>query len=62
MKYVSFSLWGSDPIYNVGVLKNVNLVKEIYNDWQMVVYYDNSVPINTINELKKRKRTNGRYD
>lgn len=53
MKYVSFSLWGSDPIYNVGVLKNVNLVKEIYNDWQMVVYYDNSVPINTINELKK---------
>jgi hypothetical protein len=52
MKYISFSLWGDQPIYNVGVLKNVNLVKEIYKDWQMVVYYDNTAPTETINELK----------
>jgi len=52
MKYISFSLWGNQPIYNVGVLKNVNLVKEIYKDWQMVVYYDNTAPTETINELK----------
>ncbi len=54
MKYISFSLWGSEPIYNVGIIKNVSLVKEIYKDWQMVVYYDNTAPIETINELKKQ--------
>jgi hypothetical protein len=54
MKYISFSLWGDQPIYNIGVLKNVNLVKEIYKDWKMVVYYDNTVPTETINELKKQ--------
>jgi len=53
MKYISFSLWGNKPIYNVGILKNANLVKNIYPDWQMIVYYDNTVPSDTIYELSK---------
>lgn len=51
MKYLSFSLWGDKEIYNVGVIKNAELLKDLYRDWKMVVYYDYSVPKNTIDKL-----------
>ena len=50
--YVSFSLWGNQPIYNIGCLKNAELMKTIYHDWKMIVYYDNTVPLETIEKLK----------
>lgn len=52
MKYLSFSLWGDKPIYNVGAIRNAELWKTIYSDWKMVVFYDSSVPENTIVQLK----------
>lgn len=52
MKYLSFSLWGDKPIYNVGAIRNAELWKEIYPEWKMVVFYDNSVPEETIQKLK----------
>jgi hypothetical protein len=51
MKYISFSLWGDKPIYNVGIIRNAELWKQIYPSWQMIVYYDNSVPKETIDKL-----------
>jgi hypothetical protein len=51
MKYLSFSLWGNLPIYNVGAIRNAELWKTIYPEWEMVVYYDNSVPKETIDSL-----------
>jgi hypothetical protein len=54
MKYLSFSLWGDNPIYNVGAIKNAELWKTIYPDWQMVVYYDDTVPKETINKLNNQ--------
>jgi len=54
MKYLSFSLWGDNPIYNVGAIKNAELWKTIYPDWQMVVYYDDTVPKETIDKLNNR--------
>ena len=53
MKYLSFSLWGNKPIYNIGTIRNAELWKNIYSDWKMVVFYDSSVPIETINSLKE---------
>jgi len=53
MKYLSFSLWGDKPLYNVGTIRNAELWKTIYPDWQMIVYYDNSVPTETIDKLKE---------
>ena len=52
MNYVSFSLWGDQPIYNVGAIRNAELIKTIYPDWKMIVYYDNTVPNETIEKLK----------
>lgn len=51
MKYLSYSLWGDDPIYTTGAIKNAEQWKEFYPDWQMVIYYDNTVPTNIINDL-----------
>ena len=53
MNYLSFSLWGDKPIYNVGVIKNALLWKEIYPNWQMVVYYDVTAPKETIDKLNE---------
>lgn len=53
MKYLSFSLWGNKPIYNVGVVKNAELWKTIYPEWQMVVFYDNTALEETIKKLNE---------
>jgi hypothetical protein len=51
MKYLSFSIWGDKPIYNVGIIRNAELWKSIYPDWKMIVYYDNTVPKETVEIL-----------
>ena len=53
MKYISFSLWGDNPIYNIGSIRNSELIKFIYPNWKMILYYDNSVPKETIEKLIK---------
>lgn len=53
MNYVSFSLWGDNPLYNIGAIRNAELIPKIYPDWKMILYYDKSVPIDTIESLEK---------
>ncbi|UZJ66101.1 hypothetical protein OKW96_08465 [Sphingobacterium sp. KU25419] len=43
-KYISFSLWGDNPMYTIGVIKNAELVSLIYPDYSMVVFHDDTVP------------------
>jgi hypothetical protein len=53
-KYLSFSLWGSKPIYCIGAIKNAELISKMYNGWKMVVFYDSTVPqpiIKRLNEM-----------
>lgn len=50
-KIISFSLYGSLPKYNFGMIANVKIAKKIFPDWICRVYYDDSVPISTIGEL-----------
>lgn len=51
-KYISYSLYGSNPRYTDGALANAKLVKQIYPGWRMRVYYDRSVPQRILNALK----------
>jgi hypothetical protein len=51
MKIISFSLWGNDPKYSVGAVKNAILQKEIYPDWTCRFYIERNHP--AIQELKK---------
>ena len=50
--YVSFSIWGNDPLYNVGIVRNSELMNDIYPDWKMIVYYNDSVPKETLEKLQ----------
>lgn len=52
MRYISYSLWGDNELYNVGMVKNAQQVPEIYPNWQMVVYHDNTVPKETLHVLE----------
>jgi len=54
MNYVSFSLWGENSIYNVGIIRNAELMGQFYPNWKMVVFFDDSVPQETIKELQNK--------
>ena len=44
MKIISFSLWGNNPKYTVGAIKNAELAKEIYPGWVCRFYCASDVP------------------
>jgi len=52
-KILSFSVYGDDPKYTVGMKRNLELCPKIYgDDWKVRVYVDNSFPPNSIKEYK----------
>jgi hypothetical protein len=53
MKVISFSLYGDNPIYTIGCIKNAILKNNIFPEWEMWVYHNNTVPENILLELKK---------
>ncbi|CAD5949363.1 TIGR03032 family protein [Planktothrix agardhii] len=50
-KVISFSLWGHDPIYNIGAIKNAELALKIYPGWICRFYVDETVPKETLERL-----------
>jgi hypothetical protein len=52
-KVIAFSLYGDNPKYCVGAIKNVLLQPKIYPEWICRIYYNHTVPEHYINELKK---------
>ena len=51
MKIVSFSLYGNNPIYTIGCIKNAELKQDIFKEWEMWVYHNNTVPADILKEL-----------
>ena len=53
-KVITFSLWGDNPNYNIGSIKNAELAKIYYPDFECWFYIHKvSVPETTVNELLK---------
>lgn len=52
IKIISFSLWGENPVYNTGAIRNAELAKNIYPDWICRFYYGTSTLNETIEKLK----------
>ncbi len=52
MKLITFSLWGQDPKYLIGAIRNAELAQEIYPDWICRFYAGQSVPSQTIFQLE----------
>lgn len=44
-KAVSFSLWGQNPKYLVGAIRNAELINKHMPDWDCVIWYDSDVLI-----------------
>lgn len=51
-KIISFSLWGENPVYNVGAIRNAELAKEIYPEWICRFYYGRTTLSETLEKLK----------
>lgn len=51
MKYFSFSIYGDNPIYTIGGVKNAKLVKKLFPDWQSIFYVADDVNVNIINQI-----------
>lgn len=52
MKIIAFSLYGSNPRYSIGAIKNVEIAANLLPEWRCRIYYDESVPKNYIETLK----------
>ena len=53
MKLITFALWGQNPKYLVGAIRNAELAAEIYPDWKCRFYIAASVPPYIVYELEK---------
>lgn len=52
MKLISFSLFGNDPKYVNGLFRNIELKTIVYPDWNIIVYYNNSVESYVLDRLE----------
>ena len=56
-KIISFSLWGDNPVYTIGAIKNAELSLEIYPGWICRYYVGKSVPNEIVSALITKKNT-----
>lgn len=54
-KLICFSLWGNNPKYTIGAIRNAKLAAQIYPDWVCRFYCGQSVPKDIIYTLKSYK-------
>lgn len=52
-KILSFSLWGSNPKYTEGAIKNVKLARQYFAGFTCRFYIDATVPRHILDELEK---------
>ncbi len=50
-KAIAFSLWGDAPRYTVGMVKNAIIAPHVFEDWQLVVFHDATVPTSILQDL-----------
>ena len=51
-KVISFSLWGNNPIYTVGAIRNAELAQLIYPEWVCRYYIGHCVSDKILNKLE----------
>jgi len=57
-RVISFSLWGDNPKYVIGAIRNAELAKQIYPGWICVFYIDyNTVPTIELQFLNAKTNT-----
>ena len=52
-KIISFSIWGNKSLYLDGAIANAQMQPDFYPGWKCRFYYDDTVPVSVISDLKK---------
>tara|TARA_R110001592_G_scaffold215613_2_gene469000 strand:+ start:5219 stop:5863 length:645 start_codon:yes stop_codon:yes gene_type:complete len=60
-KLICFSLWGDNPTYTVGAIKNADLAKKHYPGWICRYYIADCVPKDIVDEILSRDNTEIMY-
>jgi hypothetical protein len=50
-KIISMSVWGNNPSYSVGAIKNAQIAKELFPDWICRIFVDGTVPTNYVEKM-----------
>ena len=50
-KIISYSLWGDDTRYTLGAIRNAELAREIYPDWEVWMYVSENLSKDIQNQL-----------
>lgn len=53
MRVIAFSLWGADPKYTVGAIRNAELAGTIYPGWRTRFYVASNVPADVTDRLRR---------
>lgn len=56
-KIISFSLWGNNPKYTIGAIRNAELARKIYPDWKCKFYVGKDVSNDIIESLNSIDNT-----
>jgi hypothetical protein len=51
-KVISLSVWGTNNRYRIGALKNIELAYDLYPDWEIYLYTDNSEWVHNNDRIK----------
>jgi len=62
MKIISFCLWGDNPKYLTGALKNADLAHHLYEGWQCRFYCNKDVPKDVIGRLSEKPNVEVRIE
>jgi hypothetical protein len=52
-KIIAFSLWGNNPKYTIGAIRNAEIAKKIYPTWKCRFYVGKSVSEEIVSKLKE---------
>lgn len=61
LKVISYSLFGDDPKYTIGAIKNAQLAKQLMPDWQVWIYIGTNVPQWCLDELQTMDNVTIKY-
>lgn len=54
MKAICYGVWGNNPMYTIGAIRNVDIAKDLFPDWTCIVYCFESVSSEIVKQLKSR--------
>ncbi len=57
MKIIAYSLWGDNPKYTIGAIRNAELAEKLFPDWVCRFYIGKSTPSDVVKSLKEKSNT-----